>query len=182
MIKHFYGLLDQGVDVDVIKKSEWSMNITALSFAISGGKTQTVKLLIKRGADVNWKLLNGFSQLMLASRLQHHRGGRIVEILLDNGADMKDVEARGLTPLMMACFFGNSDIASILIQRGSDVSSRDKSGYSALWYAAYNKKKRLMNILLRGGMEINIRDNCGRTVLMMSAASGNLSAIIRSWL
>lgn len=174
-VKHF---LDQGVNIDVIIESNCSIKMTALSFAISEGNIATVQMLIDRGADVNWKLKNGFSQLMLATRnraSEKRYSVEIVKLLLDHGADVNFIEeVTGLTPLMTASFFGNLVTAETLIHRGSDVSTRDKDGYSALWYAAYSSKKSLINLLLREGIDVNIRDNAWRTTLMMSAANGNL--------
>ena len=48
----------------------------------------------------------------------------LVEILIENGADVDDRDVHGYTPLLLAIQAGHTDIAKVLIAGGADVNAR----------------------------------------------------------
>jgi ankyrin repeat protein len=48
----------------------------------------------------------------------------LVEMLIENGADVDDRDVHGYTPLLLAIQAGNTDIAKVLIAGGADVNAR----------------------------------------------------------
>ena len=99
-----------------------------------------VKLLLKKGADVNAvslppqvKVKNGtialgsFTPLVLASALGPVA---VVKTLIDAGADVNAKEARGMTPLMYASATDHGDIEIIktLMARGADLKATTRGG------------------------------------------------------
>lgn len=51
----------------------------------------------------------------------------LVELLIENGADVDDRDVHGYTPLILAIQAGNTDIAKVLIDNGADVNARAAS-------------------------------------------------------
>ena len=93
------------------------------------GHTETVKLLLDKGADVNMKTDNGYTALIEASENGHIE---IVKLLLDKGADVNAKDNCGNTPLILAACGGHSRIVSMLLNNGADVNATNYSGCSAL--------------------------------------------------
>ncbi len=72
-----------------------------------------------------------------ASALHHavlKRNGKIVRLLLENGADI-EIEAKDefeSTPLMWAAYWGLFDMAELLLEEGADVNAPDATGNTPL--------------------------------------------------
>ncbi|HEU4964186.1 MAG TPA: ankyrin repeat domain-containing protein [Bacilli bacterium] len=85
-------LLDAGADIDYafpdglpFADEEYGdyQGYTALLFAVEGGNTATVKLLLERGANPELAGVDGLTPLMLAKKKEH---SDIEQLLLDTGA------------------------------------------------------------------------------------------------
>jgi ankyrin repeat protein len=90
---------------------------------------ETLKLdlaseLIKAGADVNTRGSTGFTPLFSAIECSHHdpkKAVKLVELLLDSGAD---IEGRGewdKTPFLKSCTRGIIELTQLLVSRGCDI-------------------------------------------------------------
>ena len=100
-------LLDRGIYVDIA----YNDSITALYWAVDQNQLDTIKLLLKRGANPN---ICKYSLLECAIRV----GGsiEICELLIDYGADI-DVD----TPLSIACEECRDDIIKLLVSKGANI-------------------------------------------------------------
>jgi ankyrin repeat protein len=103
--------------------------------AVRKGRTETVRMLVNRGADVNRRNKYGFTALILASVtgptisavcggtdlsiLASERQMEMVSLLLDAGADPNASTDDGLTPLMAASGEGYLEIVRLLLQAGA---------------------------------------------------------------
>jgi ankyrin repeat protein len=63
----------------------------------SSGTVQEIEEAIKRGTDVNHKLADESNPLFTSVR--RNKDPKIIELLLDNGADISSVDSRGKTAL-----------------------------------------------------------------------------------
>jgi ankyrin repeat protein len=88
---------------------------TPLMLAAQNGHTQSVKLLISRGAYINAKLW-GTTALMDAAEAGHIE---VVRVLLSSGADVNAKSRDGKTALLRAVSKGQSEIVQLL-QRAGD--------------------------------------------------------------
>ena len=117
----------------------------------------------------------GESPLTMAVKRNHED---IVEILLDNGANINFANSKGQTPIMLAIKKGNFSLVRMLLNRGSDIYKNDVYGKTALMYAAY-KNPNILNLLLNTYHRdkeadityINRKDNTGKTALIWACLS-----------
>jgi ankyrin repeat protein len=111
------------------------------------GNIEEVKLLIKGGADVNYRVYGyGWNSLFWAV----NRGQfDMCMLLLDHGVDVNNESNNGWTPLMLAVYQSGIDIIKLLLIRGANVNHINKIGHTILSYAL-NRPKILSILRWRG--------------------------------
>lgn len=97
------------------------LSFTSISFAdinddlfeaVKKGDKQKVLALIKKGANVNAKDVDGEILLIIASKKGHTE---IAKLLITKGADVNAKDNDGETPLMFASENGKLDIINLVI-------------------------------------------------------------------
>jgi len=139
------------------------------------GELDTVKGFIHQGIDINQPdpdpfHRDGHTALGLAAVRRHQA---IVELLLDNGADINLPDKNGHTALYMTAVAGTKSMAELLIQRGAQLNIRNKAGVTPLHIAAYNGYKDIVELLVENGDDINIKDNNGYPPLFKALYYGH---------
>ncbi|XP_066457236.1 fibronectin type 3 and ankyrin repeat domains protein 1 [Eleutherodactylus coqui] len=114
----------------------------------------------------------GFSPLMIAAQRGYFR---IVQLLIDHGADMNKENGSGKNSLILACFAGHLDVVEYLRQQGASWESRDKGGCTAMHSAVDGGNVKLIEWMISDGCEVDSRDSGSKWTPLMrvSAVTGN---------
>lgn len=120
------------------------------------------RLLLSRGADVNYRTKNGFSALSAASSARGTM--EVVRYLLDHGAkierpeknDKGGVDTSVPTPLFLAVGTGEIETARLLIQRGDPLESivTSNKGRTPLTNAIDMGDAQMVRFLIESGADI----------------------------
>jgi ankyrin repeat protein len=97
---------------------------TPLLFAARSGDTESIRLLIAAGADVNDTLPNGMTALVLAA---HSGQGPAASVLLEKGAD-PNAAAIGYTGLHAAVLRGDANLVSDLLRHRANPNAQITKG------------------------------------------------------
>ncbi|XP_058463214.1 uncharacterized protein LOC131437711 [Malaya genurostris] len=178
-------LVDRGCDVNLIDTN----GITSLAFAVSLGKSDLVKLLLKFGADPNRQSGVNCDVAFTAKSLIdvdsvvsplsyplilaiYHDHTKIAEFLLQNGAEVDRHDQRGATALIMAIFKGNIGIIQKLIALGASVEyacsfrhSMFEGGTAVHAAASFGQVEVLSCLIEQYGFDPNMIDYHGNTIL-----------------
>ena len=100
---------------------EYGHGHTPLMRAALDGNTETVKELIRRGADINQRDDNGRTALMFAVINSHYE---TMKALLEYGADVNAKSNTGGTALMGAALAGDLSMVQALLDKGADLQAR----------------------------------------------------------
>lgn len=102
-----------------------------------------------------------------------HNDVGMLESAIRKGDNINGEALSGMTPLMAAAVYGNTEAIRALISNGAklDIKSRD-SGGTALIFAARHNKFDSANILVENGAKLDIEDKNGQTALVWAASSG----------
>jgi ankyrin repeat protein len=116
-----------------------------------------LKKYIKSGADILEK--NEAGESVLACALRARCEIETLMLLIDNGADIFDVDDEGVSIFDMAITYDNTDMVNYLIEQGKDVNETSrKSGFTALMGAACYGRVEIAKILLQNGANQYVRD------------------------
>jgi ankyrin repeat protein len=86
----------------------------------------------------------------------------------------------GFTPLGLACYFGQYEIARFLILKGAEVDMPSNNGYNVypIHSAAAGNYTDIVALLIESGANINVKQEAGVTPIHSAAQNGNLDLLI----
>jgi len=168
-----------------------SFNFSPLLYASRGGLTEVAKVLIDKGANVNYdgSRINGkenfgvdtvfWTPLHAAAR---NNNLEICRMLIEKGANInaKD-KTTGCTPLHLAVLFGHLDITKLLIEKGATVDCigtiKTDKDVSPLCTAARNGNVAIVQLLINHHANVKYRDRDGLTPLTYAVLGRNLDVL-----
>ncbi|PTY41398.1 ankyrin repeat domain-containing protein [Brachyspira hampsonii] len=140
-------LIEKGADIEA--KDDDGIN--ALVYASTYNNEEMVKLLLEKGADANTvcEIENEHTDISSTPLMNAaYRGNtNIINMLLENGADINYTTDYGMTALMMAASFNQFEAAKVLLENNADTSVTDEYGRTALDLAKSEDYKDIVELL-----------------------------------
>ena len=101
---------------------------------------------------------------------------KAIGLFLHCNINIDTCDERGWSPLFLAAFNGNVELAKIFLEFGANVNLKDNGGFSPLHWAAFNGHADAIKHFVTQNAEINAHSLRGWTPLMMAAMNGHLHA------
>jgi ankyrin repeat protein len=165
-------LLDKGANLNLVDLN----GETALDHAIADGQIELAKSLFARAAisKNNYKTEAEMLRAVTnAALLEAASRGNLNDIKkqLAAGADINTRSRAGLTPLMLALFYGSVrlEVMNLLIDSGADLNAVDASGETALMIAIQRNSNEAVTGLISRKAAVYLKNNEGRTALHIAA-------------
>lgn len=121
-----------------------------LDMAAAQGYTNTIKVTLARGGDVNAATSDGRTALHCAA---YWNQASVVNVLVAYGAFTDAADSRGFTPLHVACANGACEAVVALVQHGADKCKTNEDGLSPLLVAVQNARLAAATVLLHAAEE-----------------------------
>nr|XP_055108847.1 ankyrin repeat domain-containing protein 55 [Symphalangus syndactylus] len=149
-----------------------SEGCTPLMHAVSGRQVDTVKLLLKMGANINMQDAYGRTSLCLATYLGWLEG---CVSLLRNGAKHNIPDKNGRLPLHAATAEPDVRLLTVLLQQSNigEINHQDNEGMTPLHWAAFHNQPQHTQMLLKKGADPTLVDKDFKTALHWAVQSGN---------
>ena len=84
---------------------------------------------------------------------------QMIDLLLENGADINAKDNTGLTPLHVAAMLDRTNEAQALLAHGADIKARDSFGDTPLHTAALFGQPRMVELLIKAGADLDALNN-----------------------
>lgn len=157
-------LLAAGADLDIKNVADE----TALFLAIRQGHINCVKALLNKN-NINQSLDEEKITPLLAAAVCDKED--ILQLLIEEKANIDDVNKNGLSSLMAAAGNENLTFVKRLLAAKADVRLKDHSGNTALSYAIAARDKEMFETLVKAGSDIHHVNNDGATLFTIAAAN-----------
>jgi len=154
-----------------------------LATAVSKGYTQTARLLIQHGANVNET--DSAEQSLLFHAARANNTG-IAQALIDGGANVNQGDMFEETPLHQAAWLGHKEMVQLLLRNGANVNAvmRTKGQgaahnacFTALHNAVLGRRPEVVKLLIANQAQVNAKDARGLTPLDQAIMQGDATTI-----
>ena len=142
--------------------------ISPLMVAAQGSSLETIKILIKHGANVNHVIRGGETPLFAAIR---RNSAEITKLLIENGANVNHKTDTGDSLIVMAVILNNLEIIKLLLDNGVNFDQQyaingSNRQFTPLEIALGCDKLESAKLLLEKGADVNQKNAKGNTLLM----------------
>jgi ankyrin repeat protein len=148
-----------------------------LQQAILLHKSDIVKLLVEKGADVNM-ISRDRRPLGYASFSDDFE---CTKLLIENGANINGKDINGKTALMYALSKGqfvNEEIIHYLLNNGANIEQKDDFGWTALFYSIeFGDPYKIIELLLKNNAILTVVSKIGNTPLQIACKRRNLEIV-----
>jgi len=148
-----------------------SDDYTPLAHAAYIGDLSAVQTLVRHGADVKQRFMQGQTALHVAG------SDKVAEFLVESGADVSAVNDDGFAPLIYSEAKGDIARVKLLVRLGVHLNVLDNEGYTPLIHAAHKGNVEMVKALIAGGARVDMHDKYGLTALHWAAHFGKPDVI-----
>lgn len=127
--------------------SQTSFGYYPLNYAARFGQVEVAKFLIKRGAKVDQTSQSGYQTSPLTDALRHTAYLEVVQLLLDNHANIRLTDKNGDPAINWATLYGHTKAVKYLLSRGADPLQANKEEYTALRTANERGHKDIIELI-----------------------------------
>ncbi|XP_077297853.1 uncharacterized protein LOC143919416 [Arctopsyche grandis] len=165
----FKYIMELVCDLTIVDK----LGNSLLHLAVHGRNEAMIKFLIELGIDPNIAdKEHGWTPLHDISYSRRNVTKRIVELLINLGANPNSLSKCNQTPLHFASTGNNHIAASVLIEKGAEINSCINIGRSALHYASAKCNSKMIEFLLEKSAAANVIDSKVRSPLHHVSRNG----------
>ena len=166
-------IIDKGVSVNALN----NRRETALVCACKSAQGDSVKVLLKAGADPKIADAQGYTCLHTAVLKSCSK--EILQTIIDHGADVNATDKQNASSLTIACDIGDEDAINVLLKAGADANNADLVyGNSCLYSATLGGcSKETLQAMIDHGADVNGTIKNGVTALTAACSKGNINAI-----
>jgi ankyrin repeat protein len=136
--------------------------------------------LVNAKRDDGWTVLHSVTlhSATYSGNLKIVENLKIVQYLVEKGADVDAERDNGHTVLHTAALSGNLDVVQYLVEQGADVDAKRDDGWTGLHMAAYSGTLDIVKYLVNEqGANVDAKTDDGWTVLHSAAYSGKLDIV-----
>jgi len=113
------------------------------------------------------------------SLFNHIRTGaldQIKKIITADPSLVNKSDDRGFTPLVMATYSDQLEVANYLIDQGADINAKDGMGNTALMGVCFKGNNAMIKMLIAQGADVNVQNNKGDTALSFASQYGHATS------
>lgn len=165
-------LLKYGADINKGDRDSY----TPLARASQAAHLSTVQILLTANADLRATTSWGHQPIHLASE-NRFNGHRVVDELLEWGANPNALSIGSGTPLHNAANFGSIRTMTSLIAHGVNIDELGQNGSTAAMVALYCWNEASFIYLMEAGARLDIVDDSGLNIVQLATWTGS----VRIW-
>jgi len=126
---------------------------------------------------------NGYTALHYAAVADYEDAGKLINVLLQQGANVNAQNKYGQTPLFCAVHEDRpKNLATLVINGKADVKLADLDGVTVLHKAATGNNIPLMKFLIDNGADVTAKAKNGQTVLFAAGNNAEAKALLQQLL
>ena len=164
------------------KTKDGSHFATPLIIAARNGHLNSVKILLRYGADIEARgtlkiendVIEGCTPLWAAAATGHLD---VVKLLIERNADVEGRTLTNSTPLRAAAYDGYLDVVRCLVESGADVNARNFYERTPLDVACYRGHLSVVTYLINKGAIMDLQCNNGNTALHSAVEESHLEIV-----
>ncbi|XP_072178896.1 uncharacterized protein [Diadema setosum] len=183
VLVEFYGVSVDGKDKvgNGVLAEDSIDETTPLMQSVLGGNVNILRIICKKIRDAN----KGFPLHRVCGG-DTPNGVQVAKILLHSGADVNLKNAKGMTPLMLACQRRATEMVKMLLQHGAETNLCSPDGNTALHYAIKRpdeitnesiwNRSQIHKLLMKHGA-VTKKNSLGLTPLFLACIKGNTGMV-----
>ena len=157
-------LLERGADPNALDGD--GKTALHLAAALDENAENVVRVLLAHHADLDART-TGEGETALVVAVKSSRLA-VVQVLLENGADLNAQDRLGYTAIHHAVFQGATTVLRLLVRKGAYIDETGHYGRTALHLAATRGHEAIVTVLKEAGANMKIKDKEKKTALNLA--------------